>query len=104
MLKFIEFAFSYSVTQSFAIFVSIAIFALITKKIYSNSSTKQSLLYYSIVGAFFGMWSFFEFDDISFISLGLIKVVGMFIIMALYAAVVISPFVFYAKRKKTESV
>ncbi len=100
MLKFIEFAFTYTVIQSSAIFISIAIFALLTKKLYSTSSISLQLLHYGIVGAFFGMWSFFAFDNFSFLSLGLIRVSGMFLIMALYSAICISPFVFYAHKKK----
>ncbi len=102
MLKFINFGFSYAIIQSFAIFTSIAIFALITKKYYIsiNLNKYNRILYYGIVGAFFGMWSFFTYDNIPFISLGLFRTLGMSIIMILYASVVISPFVFIAYRIK----
>lgn len=100
MLNFISFAFSYTVIQSFPIFISIAIFALITKKLYVKSNIYKRLLHYSVIGTFFGMWSFFSFDNIPFISLGLIKTSGMVVVMTIYSAVIISPFVLYSYKKK----
>ncbi len=109
MLKFINFAFFYAFVQSFVILLSIALFALITKKYYINLNKYKRTLYYGIVGAFFGMWSFFAFDNISFISLGLFRTLGMFLVMFLYSVVIISPFVFAVhiikkKKKGTETI
>ena len=84
--------------------MSIAIFALITKKLYVNTTAYKRLSYYSVIGAFFGMWAFFSYENIPFLSLGLFRTFGLYIAMFIYAAVIISPFVFVAHRTKKKKM
>ncbi len=104
MIDFITTSISYAIIQSSAIFLAISIFALVTKKYYDNKNISKikRLINYGLIGATFGLISFFAFEKFTFLGIGLLRTAGLFIIMFIYSSVVISPFVYFYKKKESK--